>query len=79
MSLSGLKKQFLTMEIEDLNRELMTKTDELNAAIKRNSEVCVPYSACKYMCKYWSHTASYRFKLRTPLTSWKTRMSRSMH
>ena len=79
MSLMSIRESLLTREIEGLKSKLMTKTDELNEAIKSNSEVCMPYSACKYMCKYWSHTASYRFKLRTPLTSWKTRMSRSMH
>ena len=31
----------LTKEIEDLRSEVMTKTDELNEAIKTNSEVCI--------------------------------------
>ena len=30
----------LTTEIEDLKSKLMTKTDELNEAMNRNSEVC---------------------------------------
>ena len=44
MSLSrGIESLFtlLTREIEDLRSKLMTKTDELNEAIKRNSEVCM--------------------------------------
>ena len=44
MSLSrGIESLFtlLTREIEDLKSKLMTKTDELNESIKRNSEVCM--------------------------------------
>ena len=40
MSLSEERESLLTREIEDLKSKLMTKTDELNEAIKRNSEVC---------------------------------------
>ena len=39
MSLSEKRESRLTREIEDLKSKLMTKTDELNEAIKRNSEV----------------------------------------
>ena len=35
----SLRESLLTREIEDLKSKLMTKTDELNEAIKRNSEV----------------------------------------
>ena len=41
MSLSRERESLLTREIEDLRSKLMTKTDELNKAINRNSEVCV--------------------------------------
>ena len=37
MSLSGGRE---SREIEDLKSKLVVKTDELNEAIKRNSEVC---------------------------------------
>ena len=39
-SLSMFLRESLTREIEDLKSKLTTKTDELNEAIKRNSEVC---------------------------------------
>ena len=41
MSLSGEREGMLTREMEDLKSKLMTKTDELNGAIKSNSEVCI--------------------------------------
>ena len=41
MSLCRGRKSLLTREIEDLKSKLMTKTDELNKASKRNSEVCI--------------------------------------
>ena len=37
----SLRENLLTREIEDLKSKLMTKTDELNKAIERNSEVCI--------------------------------------
>ena len=40
MSLSGGRESLLIREIEGYKRELMTKTDKLNVAIKSNSEVC---------------------------------------
>ena len=40
MSLMSIRESLLTREIEDLKSKLMTKTDELNEAIKSNSEVC---------------------------------------
>ena len=36
----SLRESLLTREIEGYKRELMTKTDKLNVAIKSNSEVC---------------------------------------
>ena len=36
----SLREILLTIEIKELKSKLMTKTDELNEAIKRNSEVC---------------------------------------
>ena len=41
MSFCRERKSLLTREIEDLKSKLMTKTDELNKASKRNSEVCI--------------------------------------
>ena len=35
----SLRESLLTREIENLKSKLMTKTDELNEVIKRNSEV----------------------------------------
>ena len=49
MSLSGRRESLLTREIVDLKTKLMTKTDELNEAIKRNSEVYEPY----FMSQIW--------------------------
>ena len=40
MSLSGGRESLLTRQIENLKSKLMIKTDELNEAIKSNSEVC---------------------------------------
>ena len=40
MPRSGERESLLTREIEDLKSKLKTKADELNEAIKRNSEVC---------------------------------------
>ena len=40
MPCSGESESLLTREIEDLKSKLMTRTDELNEAVKRNSEVC---------------------------------------
>ena len=37
----SLRESLLTREIEDLKSKLMTKTDGLNEAIERNSEVHV--------------------------------------
>ena len=37
----SLRENLLTREIEDLKSKLMTKTVELDKAIKRNSEVCI--------------------------------------
>ena len=39
MSLSGGRESLLTREVKDLKTKLTTKTDELNKAVKRNSEV----------------------------------------
>ena len=40
MSLREGRESLLTREIKELKNKLMTKTDELDKAIKRNSEVC---------------------------------------
>ena len=42
MSLMSIRESLLTREIEGLKSKIMTKTDELNEAIKSNSEVCMP-------------------------------------
>ena len=41
MSLSGGRESLLTREIVDLKSKLMIETDELNKAIKSNSEVYI--------------------------------------
>ena len=52
MSLSGGRESLLTREVKDLKSKLMTKTDELNEAIKSNSEVhCI--SCMRYITVYF--------------------------
>ena len=49
MSLSGDRETLFSREIEDLKTKLMTKTDELNEATKKNSEVCIPCIVSDYV------------------------------
>ena len=57
MSLSGGREIPLTREIEDLKSKLMTKTDELDEAIKRKSEVLYPaYNLLSLLkCDYYNN------------------------
>ena len=48
MSLSGGRESLLTRDIEQLKSKLMTKTDELNEAVKNTSKVF--YIPCVYDC-----------------------------
>ena len=73
----SLRENLLTREIEDLKSKLMTKTDDLNEAIKSDSEVRM-YSTCdvnnnKLHCVFLNNYGHYA------LTSCKTKMTRSMN